>query len=293
MRRGQASSGNPRGLGAERERSLRLHSAAMSNEELLDSAWAAYEDGDHEAALAECARLPETDSDRWLLESAARLRLGELDAAADALEKARSTGSGPDDPWWRLAHAEVAMYRWQLEEAERELVTIDHESLRSAALEMRSRVAELSGDIERADRLYRKAQELEPEVHPDIQRLDLDDFDAVVQGAIEDLPPEFQALLEESEVVVVPAPTAELLIPGRELETPPDLLGLFDGPSRLERAGESEGEPTPIVYLFQRNLERACAGPDELREQIRITLYHELGHLLGFDEEGVDELGLG
>ena len=46
------------------------------------------------------------------------------------------------------------------------------------------------------------------------------------------------------------------------------------------------------IYLFQRNLERAAKNRDDLIEQIRITLYHELAHYLGFEEEDMGDLGL-
>ena len=74
---------------------------------------------------------------------------------------------------------------------------------------------------------------------------------------------------------------------------PPDLLGLFVGASHLERCDENPIDGVARIHLFQRNLERACSDRAELIAELRITLYHELGHLLGFDEHGVDELGLG
>jgi predicted Zn-dependent protease with MMP-like domain len=46
------------------------------------------------------------------------------------------------------------------------------------------------------------------------------------------------------------------------------------------------------IHLFQRNIERVARDRDDLVEQIRITLYHELGHYLGFEEEDMDDLGL-
>jgi predicted Zn-dependent protease with MMP-like domain len=75
--------------------------------------------------------------------------------------------------------------------------------------------------------------------------------------------------------------------------TPPDILGLFAGPTLAERGGAPSPDLPPTIFLFQRNLERASRSRAELRDEIRTTLYHELGHALGFDEEGVDELGLG
>ena len=72
----------------------------------------------------------------------------------------------------------------------------------------------------------------------------------------------------------------------------PDLLGLFDGVP-LPETGEDGVVLRPNrIFLFQRNLERMAATREELDEQIRVTLYHELGHYLGFEEEDMDDLGL-
>ena len=53
------------------------------------------------------------------------------------------------------------------------------------------------------------------------------------------------------------------------------------------------GVPTKVLnQAIQRNLERFAVDEEELVEQVRITLFHELGHYLGFDEEGLDAIGL-
>jgi predicted Zn-dependent protease with MMP-like domain len=46
------------------------------------------------------------------------------------------------------------------------------------------------------------------------------------------------------------------------------------------------------IALFQRNLERMARDQDELVEEIRVTLLHEVGHFLGLDEDGLRDLGL-
>ena len=69
----------------------------------------------------------------------------------------------------------------------------------------------------------------------------------------------------------------------------PETLGLFEG---VPLGEGSDAELPPRIFLFQRNLERYCTH-SELVVEIAVTLYHELGHLLGLDEEEVDALGLG
>jgi predicted Zn-dependent protease with MMP-like domain len=48
-----------------------------------------------------------------------------------------------------------------------------------------------------------------------------------------------------------------------------------------------------VVLLFQRNLERAGQSREEVSREMKITLLHEYGHYLGFDEEELEHLGLG
>lgn len=72
-----------------------------------------------------------------------------------------------------------------------------------------------------------------------------------------------------------------------------DLLGLFEGCSRLDPLPESP-EDFPRVRLFLDNLWDFTEGDETMfRDEVRITLLHELGHYLGLDERQVEELGLG
>ena len=135
------------------------------------------------------------------------------------------------------------------------------------------------------------ARELEPDQLAGVVHHSVDRFEVLVVEAAERLPEPFRAVLEVVAVVLDPVPRTELAS-GREAETPPDLLGLFVGASALERSIEGLPESPAVIYLFQRNLERSCRDEDELAEQVAVTLYHELGHALGFDEDGVDRLGL-
>ena len=109
------------------------------------------------------------------------------------------------------------------------------------------------------------------------------------RGFIDDT---FRKHLDEVTVTIESLPSEAIL---RESDPPmdPELLGLFVGVPLSEKTNFSPGgELPPRILVFQRNLERMSASRDELHEQIRVTLYHELGHYLGFEEEDMDDLGL-
>ena len=123
----------------------------------------------------------------------------------------------------------------------------------------------------------------------DIRHLSAEAFDALLQDAMASLPDDFRQLLDVVPVVVeeTPGPLA------REVcEDPHELMGLFVGPP-IEEWNQTDAPPeTAVIYIFQRPLEDSCRDRTELAEQVRITLFHELGHCLGFDEEGLGRIGL-
>lgn len=71
-----------------------------------------------------------------------------------------------------------------------------------------------------------------------------------------------------------------------------DLLGLYQGIPLIDRDSAYSLVIPDRITLFVGPLERTSASRMELEEQIRITILHELGHHLGFDEDGLDSLGL-
>jgi len=71
-----------------------------------------------------------------------------------------------------------------------------------------------------------------------------------------------------------------------------DLLGLYEGVSLTDRhVGDMEAVADQIT-LFRMPLLDACDSMDELREEIRKTLIHELGHYFGFEENELLKHGL-
>lgn len=46
------------------------------------------------------------------------------------------------------------------------------------------------------------------------------------------------------------------------------------------------------IFLFRRNLLRFCHTAEELEKEVRVTVQHEVGHLLGLDEDDLEQWGL-
>ena len=72
----------------------------------------------------------------------------------------------------------------------------------------------------------------------------------------------------------------------------PRMLGLFSGTPYPETSNMGGQPGLTQILLFRRNLERAAASEDELRDEIRTTLLHETGHFFGMDEADLEGVGL-
>lgn len=104
-------------------------------------------------------------------------------------------------------------------------------------------------------------------------------FEEHVRAALDELPPHIAEALENVAVVV-------------EDENPedPDLLGLYYGVPLPERSDMAGSLPDKIS-IYRIPLEESFPDPEELREEIRITVLHELAHYFGLDEDRIAELG--
>lgn len=103
-----------------------------------------------------------------------------------------------------------------------------------------------------------------------------------VDAMIQQLPSEVQALVKTVPVFLERRPDAADIAGGVE----PDTLGIFD-----EGAPAS---PTPRIRIWLENLWDVAEGDMvSFRVEVRTTLLHEIGHVLGWDEEDLEERGLG
>ena len=116
------------------------------------------------------------------------------------------------------------------------------------------------------------------------------DFYELVERALEGLPPELSALLDNVAIVVDDRPdfSTPLVVEGSENT----LYGLYEGVPLTERGWGYSGVLPDKITIFREPLERDFE-PDELEEQVRITVVHEIAHYFGFDEDRLEELGWG
>lgn len=70
-----------------------------------------------------------------------------------------------------------------------------------------------------------------------------------------------------------------------------DLLGLYDGIALTERDQYGFGELPDRIILYREPLLDISADIDELREQVHVTLVHEIAHFYGIDDDQLHELG--
>lgn len=117
-------------------------------------------------------------------------------------------------------------------------------------------------------------------------RLPNEKFDQYVNRAIETIDPRFDQYLQEVPIIVENQPGSE--VKRMNLPSGRILLGLFCGVPLNRRSVTAGSGPNHIV-LYRENILAVCQTKEQLVEQIRKTLVHELGHYLGFSEEQLGE----
>lgn len=119
-----------------------------------------------------------------------------------------------------------------------------------------------------------------------------DEFESAVQDAIDSIPDEFLDELESVAIVVADEPEEEDFECAGLYSEGGDLLGLYDGTSLAERdSGYGFGDYPDTIMIFKGPHERLQGGRDEIIEEVRRTVVHEIAHYFGMDEDQVDEMG--
>ena len=116
------------------------------------------------------------------------------------------------------------------------------------------------------------------------------EFARLVTEVLATLPEEFASRLQNVEIVIEEAPT-RAQIRGAGLDPRRDtLFGLYEGVPLEERGLDYVALPDKIS-LFLRPIVEACESREEIRDEIRTTILHEVAHFFGIDDEDLDEWG--
>ena len=114
-------------------------------------------------------------------------------------------------------------------------------------------------------------------------------FEQLVEEALEALPPEFQALLEDVAIVIEDVPDRDQAAQG-DADEDGWLYGLYEGVPATEWGADMVPFPNKIS-LFRIPLETDFPDPAELEDEVRRTVVHELAHHAGISDERLHELG--
>ena len=115
-------------------------------------------------------------------------------------------------------------------------------------------------------------------------------FERLVERALASIPMPFAAALDEIAIVIEDEPTVEQR---RTNDLGPDdtLYGLYEGVPKTEWAADWVIAPNKIT-LFRLPLEADFPDPDDLADEVAITVILELAHHLGIDDERLEGFGL-
>jgi predicted Zn-dependent protease with MMP-like domain len=258
----------------------------------VSRAWDLLDQGEVEKARAAVDALLSTrpgHPDLRIIEAAVCLDEGEPERALETLEGAERSAD-PALFFYLRAVARFELVRFE-QARDDALAAVAVTPDLAEAHELLARIYEYLGQPLQALEHAAEARAIDPVAFAPPLEIPEKEFQALVVESLKELPEAFRRKLDEVPVLVDELPRRELLT-AEDPPLPPDLLGLFIGRSLLERSHLDLPGVPEAIYLFRRNLLRFCTDREELAREVRTTVQHEVGHLLGLDEDDLDDLGL-
>lgn len=109
-----------------------------------------------------------------------------------------------------------------------------------------------------------------------------DVFEELINDALDQIPEEFARRMVNMVVLARPYN-----------EDDPSLLGLFHGVPLPEQHANHTGYLPDAVFVYKDALEKISSDLDELRHEVKVTVFHEVGHYFGLEEHELHHLGWG
>src|ERR1700743_751399 len=119
----------------------------------------------------------------------------------------------------------------------------------------------------------------------------LEDIEAIAAEALATIPEEFRRHVGNVRIQVDDFPSEEVE-KNMELETPFDILGLYQGVSIMDRGPGHVANDIDRIFLYRRPiLDYWCESDDEdLSHIVRHVLIHEIGHHFGLSDDDMDAI---
>ena len=115
-------------------------------------------------------------------------------------------------------------------------------------------------------------------------RMTREAFEEAVVDALDTIPDDLASLMDNVVVLVEDDPPAD----------EPDLLGLYEGVALTERGDAwGMGDLPDRIFIYRNPTLRMCRSEEEVREEVAVTVVHEIAHHFGIDDERLHELGWG
>jgi predicted Zn-dependent protease with MMP-like domain len=118
----------------------------------------------------------------------------------------------------------------------------------------------------------------------------LAEIDAMAREALASLPAELKQFTTDVVLQVEDFPSDEVC-EEMDLETPFDILGLYQGISLADKRTDASGTLPDMVFLYRRPiLDYWCESGEDLAHVVRHVVIHEIGHHFGFSDETMEAI---
>lgn len=148
--------------------------------------------------------------------------------------------------------------------------------------------AEDSGDESAKRSAWQRVLDLDRKSPIESPHMSEAEMSEIAEQALKELPETARKLIANVPILIADLPAAGEVEQGLD----PRLLGLFEGATYAEASSMGGTPQVTQILLFRKNLERMALDPEDMREQIRITLLHETGHFFGMSEADLADVGL-
>ena len=112
-----------------------------------------------------------------------------------------------------------------------------------------------------------------------------EEFEEAVADGLDLVPTELTDLMDNVVVLVEDEPPPEA--------GEPNLLGLYEGVPLTERGDTYFGVLPDVIHIYQRNICAISETPEQVVEEVRVTVVHEIAHHFGIDDDRLTDLGWG